>query len=390
MAGDEHQQGEDTWRSDDWRSEKDPEPAPRIEWEATQAESAEPEDAPEPVAERQSEPLTDPLPDPLDESRPLEETAAPTETRSLRESWPMPGPSASTDASAAGPAAGEQRAPAAEMSGSSAQHFQDWIALRREAEESAAAALHERREATSQASRIIEEAMRASEALQAEAQQELDRRRTAAESEAATILASARAEAAEIVRAGENDVAEAQRLRSEASAERERINGELERIRRTAQEELFAEANRHAARMDEIRTRVLHGVEAITGGLREPVREPLAAVEPSPARTTEVRSPVVAEAPADPAPLTVHAPPAQERAAEPESAPASFWGTTDPAPATQATRTTPTVTPPPGIPADAPITPYTPSSSDAAAGRDRDSADEHLNRGKRGWRSRRS
>lgn len=155
----------------------------------------------------------------------------------------------------------------------SAQHFQDLIALRREAEESAAAALSERREATSQASRIIEEAMRAAEMLQLEAQQALDQHRTAAEAEAAAILERARAEAAEIVQGGANDVLEAQRLRREAAAERDRVNAELDRLRRTAQEELFSEANRHAARMDEIRTRVLHGVEAATTGVRDTVWE---------------------------------------------------------------------------------------------------------------------
>lgn len=151
----------------------------------------------------------------------------------------------------------------------SAQHFQDLIALRREAEESAAAALSERREATSQASRIIEEAMRAAEMLQTEAQQALEQHRSAAEAEAAAILERARAEAAEIVQGGANDVLEAQRLRREAAAERDRVNSELDRLRRTAQEELFSEANRHAARMDEIRTRVLHGVEAATAGVRD-------------------------------------------------------------------------------------------------------------------------
>lgn len=387
MAGDDgHQQGEDTWRSEGWRPDKDPEQAPRTDRDLPSAGPAEAEDAPASVADRPSEPLTDPLPDPLDESRPLEEAPVPAETRSLRDSWPMPEPSASTETPAAAGPAAAGGPEAAEASVSSAQHVQDWIALRREAEEAAAAALHERREATSQASRIIEEAMRASEALQAEAQQELDRRRSAAESEAATILASARAEAAEIIRAGENDVAEAQRLRSEASAERERINSELERIRRTAQEELFAEANRHAARMDEIRTRVLHGVEAITGGLRDPARDPLPGAEPALAsRTTELRQPAVAEAQAQPS-TVVHAPPAPEPADDAEPAPASFWGTTEPGPAPQAPQV---VTPPPGIPADAPITPYTPGSSDRPATRDT-ADDEHVNRGKRGWRSRRS
>lgn len=154
-----------------------------------------------------------------------------------------------------------------------AQHFQDLIALRRQAEESAAAALSERREATSQASRIIEEAMRAAEMLQTEARQTLEQHRSAAETEAAAILERARAEAAEIVQAGAHDVLEAQRLRREAAAERDRVNSELERLRRTAQEELFSEANRHAARMDEIRTRVLHGVEAATVGVRDTVWE---------------------------------------------------------------------------------------------------------------------
>ena len=358
--------------------------------------------------ERPSEPLTDPLPDPLDRSRPFADNEPePRESRSLKEAWPIAGAPAPAAPEAPVTEASDTDAPASALP--SAQHFQDLIALRREAEESAAAALHERREATSQASRIIEEAMRASETLQSEARQDLERRRATAEAEAAAILERARAEAAEIVRAGENDVREAQRLRLEASAERERINTELERIRRTAQEELFAEANRHAARMDEIRTRVLHGVEAITGGLREPARDALPAMSPAPEpRAADVRppdsqsgsqsasrpysqadgpsrddaQPEPAAAAPTPATFTVSAPPAPEPVAEPDPAPAAFWGTPEPA------GTTPAVTPPPGIPADAPITPYTPAATDSSA--TRETVDERVDRGKRGWRSRRS
>lgn len=279
-----------------------------------------------------------------------------------------PPPVDALDASVPPPADPE---PTASSVAPSAQTFQDLIALRREAEESAAAALVERREATTQASRIIEEAMRASESLQAEAQRKLDEQRGAAEAEAATILQQARAEAAEIVKAGENDVLEAQRLRAEANAERERLNSELEKIRRTAQEELFAEANRHAARMDEIRTRVLHGVEAATDGLRDAVRDSAARsdaafegasflqpVEPAPAIPAgPVVAPAAATAP-EPAPV-VPEPPVWEVPAAPV------------------------------VPPAAPITPYEPGGAGARSaptGQDAP-AEEHR---RRGWRSRRS
>lgn len=279
------------------------------------------------------------------------------------------------------PAAAAVPEPAPQGQLPSAQQFQDVIALRREAEEAAAAALEERREATAQASRIIEEAMRAAEALHADAQQGLDARRSAADAEAQRIVELAREEAAEIVKRGEDDVLEAQRLRREATAERERLNSELERIRRTAQEELFAEANRHTARMEEIRTRVLHGVEAVTAEIRGGERrEPDALpghVEPAPRHGAAPSYVVPPAAAADPAPVptqpVVIDPPAAEPAATnpPVSRTERYSPLDDPAPVISPV-ITPVITPAP---------PVQPTRTDPAG--------EAPDRSRRGWRSRR-
>jgi vacuolar-type H+-ATPase subunit H len=357
--------------------------------EALDGAFAPPEPAEEPAPERAEDSWTDATMD--HPAVPAADASADDESPAADEE-PAPAPSSSDE-----PERGTTPAP-------SAQHFQDVIALRREAEEAAAAALSERREATSQASRIIEEALRAAENLHADAQRSLDEKRTAAETEASTILERARAEAAEIIKAGENDVLEAQRLRREAGAERDRLNAELERIRRTAQEELFAEANRHTARMDEIRTRVLHGVEAATDSLRASDRgvtradgEP-AAVE---ARPTFVTPPPAEPAAAQPATQTAAQPAAPEPTREPTREPTHVWSPPQPAPApaapTAPAAPAPTAedllsslggtTPAPGIPANAPITPYTPGSSSAPAVSPDHDRDDEPHR-KRGWRRR--
>lgn len=277
-----------------------------------------------------------------------------------------------------------------------AQQFQDVIALRREAENAAEAALSERREATSQASRIIEEAMRAAETLRLESERDLELQRSAAQTEAAVILERARTEASEIIRAGEHDVLEAQRLRREAATERDQINAELERIRRTAQEELFAEANRHASRMEEIRTRVLHGVEAVTGPLRGPLHDPAeqrtdggygdavtrsapaAYLPPAPEPRPEAAAEASREQVSEPTPE-----PTPERTSEPTYQPSYDPFATNPP-------VEPAVTP--GVVADPPpveprqySTPVPPPSVNPS----NDTRDEP-DRGRRGWRSRRS
>lgn len=273
----------------------------------------------------------------------------------------------------------------------SAQHFQDVIALRREAENAAEAALSERREATSQASRIIEEAMRAAETLRAESERELEQQRTTAQSEAAVILERARSEAAEIIKAGEHDVLEAQRLRREAATERDQINAELERIRRTAQEELFAEANRHAARMDEIRTRVLHGVEAVTGALRGPLHDPVVPRSEGGYGDAVTRSAPAAYLP--PAPEPTHEPAAEQA---PQPTPEStYQPTAEPTyqptydPFAKSTPAEPVV---PGVVADPPpVEPrqYSSPVPPPSVNPSNDAPDEP-DRGRRGWRSRRS
>ncbi|NHA01309.1 hypothetical protein G5V59_19560 [Nocardioides sp. W3-2-3] len=268
--------------------------------------------------------------------------------------------------------------PAASSVVPSAQTFQDLIALRREAEESAAAALVERREATTQASRIIEEAMRASESLQAEAQRKARRaarcRRGGGRHDPGAGPHRGRRDRQGRGERRPGGPATARRGQRRARAPQQRAWRRSAAPRRRS---LFAEANRHAARMDEIRTRVLHGVEAATDGLRDAVRDSAARsdaafegasflqpVEPAPAIPA---GPVVAPA----------APAAAATAAAPEPAPVVPEPPVWEVPAA------------PVAPPAAPITPYEPGSAGARiAPTGQDAPDEEPRR--RGWRSRRS